>query len=118
MQRNIETHQELRRRGIRHLIGGDYGVPWQPHGQNAFDIEAFVKYLGYSPVAALRCATRYGSEAMGRGHDLGLLKPGYLADLLLVHGDPTTDVTRLQHREKLRGVMKDGQFHGSVVGSA
>jgi imidazolonepropionase-like amidohydrolase len=116
MERNIETHQELRRRGIRHLIGGDYGVPWQPHGKNAFDIEAFVKYLGYSSIAALRCATRYGSEAMGRGNDLGLLKPGYLADLLIVHGDPTTDVTRLQDRQNLRGVMKDGKFHGAMMG--
>jgi imidazolonepropionase-like amidohydrolase len=37
-----------------------------------------------APVEALRCATRYGFEAMGRGHDLGLIRPGYIADLLLV----------------------------------
>ena len=118
MERNIESHQALWPRGIRHLIGGDYGVPWQPHGQNAFAIEAFVKYLGYAPAAALRCATRNGSEAMGRSDDLGLLKPGYLADVLLVHGDPTADVARLQDRENLRGVMKDGKFHGTVAGHA
>ncbi len=116
MARNIETHQALRKRGIRHLIGGDYGVPWQFHGQNAYDVEAFVTYLGYSPVEALRCATRLGSEAMRRGHDLGLLQPGFLADLLVVNGDPTTDVRLLQDRANLRVILKDGRLHKAPAG--
>lgn len=116
MARNIETHQALRKRGIKHLIGGDYGVPWQFHGQNAYDVEAFVTYLGYSPVEALRCATRHGSEAMQRGHDLGLLQPGFLADLLVVNGDPTTDVRLLQDRTNLRVIVKDGRLHKAPAG--
>lgn len=110
---NIATHTALRRRGLKAVIGGDYGLPWQPHGRNAYDIEAFVKYLGYTPVEALRCATRHGGEAMHRGHELGQLKAGFLADLLLVQGDPSTDVTLLQDRSKLLAIMKDGQFHKS-----
>ena len=111
MEANIRTHTELRRRGVRTLIGGDYGIPWQPHGTNARDIEHFTTYLGYSPVDALRCATQVGFEAMGLGHELGLLRPGYVADLLLVCGDPTRDVKLLQDPRNLRCIVKDGVFH-------
>lgn len=111
MEANIRSHTELRRRGIKALIGGDYGLPWQPHGQNARDIEHFVHYLGYSPVEALRCATRYGFEAMGRAKDLGLVRSGFVADLLLVAGDPTVNVKLLQDPQNLLGVMKQGVLH-------
>jgi imidazolonepropionase-like amidohydrolase len=47
---------------------------------------------------------------MGRS-DLGLVKPGYLADLILVEGDPSVDVSVLQHAEKLTAIMKNGKFH-------
>lgn len=111
MEANIRTHTELRRRGVKALIGGDYGLAWQPHGTNARDIEHFVTYLGFSTVEALRCATSYGGEAMGRGHELGQVRSGYLADLLLVKGDPTSDVRLLQDKNNLAGIMKDGRFH-------
>jgi imidazolonepropionase-like amidohydrolase len=48
---------------------------------------------------------------MGRGELLGQVKPGYLADLLLVDGDPTRDVRVLQDQAKLAMIMKDGKFH-------
>ena len=48
---------------------------------------------------------------MGRPHELGQLKPGYLADLLVVDGDPLTDIERLQRRDALRVIMKDGRLH-------
>jgi imidazolonepropionase-like amidohydrolase len=111
MEANIASHSELRKRGLRALIGGDYGLTWQPHGTNARDIEHFVNYLGYTPVEALRCATRYGFEAMGLGAELGLLREGFTADLLLVDGDPTTDVQLLQSQTRLIGIMKAGAFH-------
>lgn len=111
LEANVRTHIELRKRGIRQLIGGDYGIVWQPHGSNARDIEHLVNYLGYRPVEALRCATVYGFQAMGLGHELGLIKPGYIADLVLVQGDPTEDVRLLQDRAKLLAVMKDGSLH-------
>jgi imidazolonepropionase-like amidohydrolase len=48
---------------------------------------------------------------MGMGDELGQVKAGFLADLLLVDGDPTADVTVLQDRQRLRAIMKDGRFH-------
>jgi imidazolonepropionase-like amidohydrolase len=102
---------ELKRRGIRVLPGGDYGFPFNPNGTNARDLQHFVDLFGYTPTEALVAATKLGGELMGRGHELGLVQPGYLADLLLVDGDPTQDVSILQNRAKLLMIMKGGHMH-------
>jgi imidazolonepropionase-like amidohydrolase len=70
-----------------------------------------VNLLGYTPDEALSAATLLGGELMGMGDELGQVKQGFLADLLLVDGDPTQDVTILQDRKRLRAIMKDGRFH-------
>jgi imidazolonepropionase-like amidohydrolase len=93
------------------LPGGDYGFPHNPIGRNARDLEWFVTQLGFSPAEALVAATKWGGEIMGMGDELGLVKEGYLADLLLVDGDPTRDVTILQDKNRLLMVMKDGKYH-------
>jgi imidazolonepropionase-like amidohydrolase len=102
---------ELKRRGVRILPGGDYGFPFNPNGRNARDLELFVRLFGYTPVEALSAATLLGGQLMGQGEELGQIKPGYLADLLLVDGEPDQDVTVLQDRKRLRAIMKDGAFH-------
>ncbi len=106
-----ETLQKMHRRGIRLLPGGDYGFAWMPHGKNAKDLEHFVKYLGFTPMEALLAATRLGGQVMMRGHELGQVKEGFLADLLLVDGDPLANLDILQDRTRLLAVMKDGVFH-------
>ena len=115
MKREIENASwrmaEYRKRGIRVLPGGDYGFAWNPIGRNARDLEHFVKLFGFSPMEAIVAATRYGGQLMMKGDELGQVKPGYLADLLLVVGDPLKDVAILQDRDRLLGIMKDGQFH-------
>ncbi len=45
------------------------------------------------------------------GGELGMVKEGFLADLLLVDGDPLADVSILQHRDQLAMIMKDGALH-------
>jgi imidazolonepropionase-like amidohydrolase len=108
---SVDTMGQMRKRGIRVLPGGDYGFAWNPHGTYARDLALFVDLLGFSPTETLVAATRMGGEIMGRGDELGLVKPGYLADLLLVAGDPLTDIRCLQSRDALRVIMKDGQLH-------
>lgn len=102
---------ELRRRGVRVLTGGDYGFPFNPHGRNARDLAHFVQYFGFTPADALSSATMLGGQLMGMGDTLGLVRPGYLADLILVDGDPLVDIAILQDRDRLTMVMKDGELH-------
>ena len=102
------AYPEMKKRGIRVVIGGDYGFARTPQGENARDIEHFVRHLGYSPVEALVCATRYGAELMGLGDEAGQVREGFLADLLLVDGDPVADVGILQNKNKLIGIWKGG----------
>jgi imidazolonepropionase-like amidohydrolase len=104
------VYGELWRRGMRILPGGDYGFAWNPIGNNARDLEHFVRLLGLTPAQALMSATKWGGEIMGIA-DLGLVKEGYLADLILVKGDPTRDVKLLQDRNNLLLIMKDGAYH-------
>jgi len=109
MENTARVYHEVRKRGIRALPGGDYGFAWTPIGSNARDLEHFVNLFGYSPAEALTAATKWGGELMDM--NLGQIKQGYLADLLLVNGDPTQDVSILQDRDNLIAIMKDGDFH-------
>lgn len=107
----VRTYEQMRKRGIRVVIGGDYGFDITPQGANAKDLEHFVKLFGYSPSEALACATRIGAELMDMGDELGQVREGYLADLLLVDGDPLADVSILQRPERLVAIMQNGNFH-------
>jgi imidazolonepropionase-like amidohydrolase len=107
----IESMKAMRRRGIRILPGGDYGFAWTPHGTNARDLEYFVKYIGMSPMEALLSATAWGGPMMKMGKEIGYIREGCLADILLIDGDPLADITVLQDRKRILAVMKDGEFH-------
>ena len=107
----LKVVPELHRRGIRLLIGGDYGFSFNPVGLNARDLQLFVEWFGLTPAEALRSATMYGGQAMGMGEELGLVRHGYLADLLLVEGNPLEDVTILQKPEHLKVIMKNGELY-------
>jgi len=107
----VRTYEQMRRRGIRVVIGGDYGFDMTPQGSNARDIAHFVNLFGYSPGEALVCATRVGAELLGMADELGQVREGYLADLLLVDGDPLADVSMLQNADRLLAILKGGAAH-------
>ncbi|MEC3948884.1 amidohydrolase family protein [Sphingobium sp. HWE2-09] len=102
---------KLKARGVRILPGGDYGFPFNPHGRNARDLEHFVTYYGFTPAEALSAATMLGGQLMGQR--IGQVKPGYLADLLLIDGDPTSDVRILQNTNNIKMIMLGGRMHKS-----
>jgi imidazolonepropionase-like amidohydrolase len=111
LERSCEVYKKMRQRGIRVLPGGDYGFAWNPIGANARDFEHFVNLFGYTPAETLMAATKYGGEIMGMGNELGLVKEGYLADLIMIDGDPVKDVTLFQDRDNILMIMKDGAYH-------
>jgi imidazolonepropionase-like amidohydrolase len=113
LEESVKTHTELRKRGIKHLIGGDYGFAWSRQGTNARDLQFFVDYYDYTPAEALICATRNGGLLMtyGSSERQGEITQGHLADLLLVDGDPLTDLSVMFDAKRLVVIMKDGQIY-------
>ena len=105
---------ELRKRGVQVLVGGDYGFPWTPHGTNARDLEHFVRFFGYSDTQALVAATRTGAAAMMLEGQAGEIAEGFLADLMVVAGEPHNDVRLLQVPGNIKLVMKDGRIHKNL----
>ncbi len=106
----LESLSRMHKRGIRVLPGGDYGFAFTPHCQNARDLEFFVKYLGFTPMEAIRSCTLYGGQIMMKPNELGVIKEGFLADLLLVDGDPLANLSILRDPKRMLAVMKDGVF--------
>ena len=115
LEHSIIGLKELHKRGVRVLPGGDYGFAWTPHGTNARDLQHFVDLLDFTPMETIRSATVLGGEIFQRPDELGRVAPGYLADLLLVNGDPSSDITVLQDHDNLVGIMKDGKWHKDPV---
>ncbi len=109
-RRGIDNMKALHRRGVRVLPGGDYGFAWNRNGRNARDIAHFVNLLDFSPMDAILAATKFGGEIMMMSDELGQILPGYIADLLLVNGDPLADVSILQDATRLTAIMKEGEF--------
>ena len=84
-----------------------YGAPIPVGGATTIDLK------GRSIM--LRWATRHGAEMMGRGHELGSLSPGMLADLIVIDGDPISDITVLQQKDKIVAVLKGGRFEKDLL---
>ena len=118
-QRVIDGHQEtleggaescrrILKAGGRLGMGGDYGFAWNPHGDYARELTFFVKYVGFSPLETITCATKTGAEIMGRDKEFGTVEAGKLADLLVVDGDVLADISLLEDRRRFVAVMQGG----------
>jgi imidazolonepropionase-like amidohydrolase len=109
----VEGLKQLQKRGVRILGGGDYGFGLTPHGNNARDLDHLVRHCGFTPMEAILSMTRDGGAAMDMPEELGQIREGFLADLVLVEGNPLDDLLLLLDRDNLRVVMKDGHLHKS-----
>jgi imidazolonepropionase-like amidohydrolase len=111
----VNAVKRLRDVGVRVLVGGDYGLNITPHGTNAKDLEYFVDLFGMAPTEALLCATRDGGAAFDPAGTVGTLEEGKLADLVVIDGDPTVDITVLQDHDRIRAVVQDGVVHRGLA---
>jgi imidazolonepropionase-like amidohydrolase len=105
LPRKRASFQEAMRAGVTLCFGGDVGV--FAHGDNLRELEMMVA-AGVTAAEAARIATSGNAAIFHVGDRLGRVKPGLLADLIAVDGDPTIDVAALR---RVRFVMKDGRIH-------
>jgi imidazolonepropionase-like amidohydrolase len=108
LEGGAESARRILKAGGRLGMGGDYGFAWTPHGTYAKELTFFVRHVGLSPLEVLTCATRTGAEIVGRGHELGTLEAGKLADILVVDGDVLDDIAILEDRSRFLAVMQGG----------
>jgi len=108
LEGGAESARRILKAGGRLGMGGDYGFGRNPHGDYARELEFFVKYVGFTPLETLTCATRTGAEILGRESEIGTLERGKLADVLVVEGDVLGDIGVLQRRERILAVIQGG----------
>jgi imidazolonepropionase-like amidohydrolase len=92
--------------GVRIVPGDDY-APIRG-GVVGEELSIYVNEVGIKPLDALRWATRNGGEFSGQG--AGEVKPGMLADIIVVDTDPSLDISVLESPDRIRAVMLDGRF--------
>ncbi|WP_148086377.1 amidohydrolase family protein [Micromonospora sp. HM5-17] len=102
----VDALLRIQRRGGLVVVGTDSPIDTVALGMHQ-NLRAMVEH-GFTPYEALRAATANAATALGRGAELGTLRPGRRADLALVEGDPLTDITAAA---AVRQVMVAGRLY-------
>lgn len=111
--KNLEATRRAAKAGVRLGMGSD--AVFTGFGQNTRELAWFVK-AGLTPAQALETATITGAELLGRRDSLGRIKPGFIADVIAVEGDPLKDIADLI--SGVRWVMKEGAVVVNVLPSS
>jgi imidazolonepropionase-like amidohydrolase len=91
--------------GVTMGMGGDVGV--YAHGENAIEMELMAEY-GMKNLDVLRAATSVNAKALHMEDKVGRIRPGMLADIVIVAGDPSQQISAVR---KVKLVMKDGVIY-------
>lgn len=102
-----KSFKEALASGVTIGMGGDVGV--FPHGDNVLEMELMVEY-GMKTFDVLKAATSVNARAFHLDNQVGFIKPGLKADLVIVTGDPSKNISDLRN---VKLVMKDGVVYRS-----
>lgn len=100
--------------GGKIAMGTDAGTPFNLHGENALELEYMVE-MGLSPVEALIAGTSNAADLV-RDAERGRIREGAFADLLLVDGNPTENITMASQKANHRAVIKHGELAAGSLG--
>ena len=103
--------------GVRIAVGTDAGLS-PDHGTNLKELGLLTKFGGLTPMQSIVAATRTSAELCGVADRLGTIETGKLADAVVVHGDPLSDIDGLGTPENILLVVKDGVAVGNRGGFA
>jgi len=108
---SAETLRRLHAAGVPLLCGTESGFSLTPLGDWHYrELEVFVRDLGFTPLQAIRAATSDAARALRMEGQVGSVVAGQLADLIVIDGDPSIDVTLLGEKDRLIHVMANGRF--------
>jgi imidazolonepropionase-like amidohydrolase len=103
-----DTVARAHKLGVKVAAGSDAAMPLVRHGENAYELELLVR-AGMTPMEAIVAATKVGSEVLDMADEIGTVEAGKYADLVVVDGDPSTDITILQDLARIKKVFKGGK---------
>jgi len=96
--------------GVPLLCGTESGFSLTPYGEWHYrELEVFVRDLGFTPLQAIRAATSEAARGLKLHGETGAIERGRLADVIVVDGDVSIDVTRLANPANIRHVVLDGR---------
>ncbi|MGC9072324.1 MAG: amidohydrolase family protein, partial [Acidilobus sp.] len=108
----VDVHLENIRRayriGVPLATGTDFSGGVGRHGENAEEIIILAEKVGMTPAEALISATRNAAIASGLEGRAGVIRRGYMADLVVVDGNPLDDVRVLRDQARIKFVMREG----------
>ncbi len=108
-QRLFESIRYALEAGVKIVAGSDMGGgPFLYHGECATELTQLVE-AGLGNMDAIKAATSRAAELIDRDDVLGRISEGYLADIVLVDGDPSKDITLLEDGAGVRGVILGGK---------
>jgi imidazolonepropionase-like amidohydrolase len=114
--------ERMHRAGVRFATGPDTGIHDTYWDNFVWELELMVEQMHVSPMDAIVAATANGARGLGMDDELGTIAPGKLADLLLVHGDPATDIRALRRVERVfragRPVARRPEVEEADMGAA
>ena len=114
-RKEIEDSAEMLRKahgaGVPLLCGTESGFSLTPYGEWHYrELEVFVKDIGLSPLQAIQAATSEAARGLALYRKTGVLQPGLLADVIVVSGDVSQDVTLLGNPQNLKTIILNGQI--------
>ena len=96
--------------GVKLLCGSESGFSMTPYGHwHAREMEVFVQHLGLTPLQAITCATKDNAVALDEDGETGCLASGYRADVLILDGDPSKNVSLLSDKSTFRHLFCRGK---------
>lgn len=106
---SIETMTIAHKEGVPLLTGSEAGFSLVPYGDWHYrEMEVFVKYFGMSPLEAIQCATQKSAFGIKMLGEVGVIAPGYRADIICVTGRVEEDLSLLGNPDNITNVMIDG----------
>jgi hypothetical protein len=104
----VELVRALVRAGVPVMVGSDaIGPMWVPGWASQEELRIFVNQVGMTPYQALRAATIVPAVFLGKANEVGTIALGKRADLVLLEGNPLTDI---RQTERILGVMVRGTW--------
>ena len=110
IEESVVMLRKVHAAGVPILCGSESGFSITPYGEWHYrELEIFVRELGFTPVQAVKAATSDNAYAMKMPDGVGAVEQGRLADLLVVDGDVSQDVTVLADQTRLRHIVLGGR---------